>query len=160
MNTRDLIIEGVVPLFGMLMSFVIAGVIVLTISRARTRRLELQAEIQSKLIDKFGSTAELANFLQSEAGRQFVSGVQNAAEVNIRYKIHAGVRNGILFSALGIAFLILWPLTNSRGLVWPGVFMLMFGISFFGTAWSLSRYSASRQPAATGLPATSPTTEV
>jgi len=63
-----------IPLFGMMFSFVAAITIVIVVARAKTRRLQIQAELQAKLIEKFGSTPELIAFLQSEAGRAFVSG--------------------------------------------------------------------------------------
>ena len=142
---QEFIVEGLIPLLATLMSFVGVIIVVIVISRAKQRRLEIQAEIQSKLIDKFGTTGELASFLQSDVGRQFVTGVQNAGYRHVTERAHSAVRNGILFSALGLGFLALWPLTNTRELAWPGVLLLVLGLSFFGSAWSMLRFTQMRE---------------
>ena len=144
MEAKEFLIEGIIPLVGMLMSFIMVGVLVLVISRARLRRLEIQADLQSKLIDKFGSTGELSAFLQSEVGRQFVSGVQTAGVRNVQDRASSAVRTGIVFAALGLAFLVLWPLTNVRGLVWPGVFLFVIGAASFASAYSMLRFANVR----------------
>src|SRR5205823_5839866 len=110
------------------LSFGTAIAIIVIVSRTRMRRLEIQAELQSKLIEKFGSTPELVTFLQSQAGRDFVSGVQSGPVRMTRDRAAAGVRMGIMFTAIGIGFLALWPLTNTCGLVWPGVLLLVMGL--------------------------------
>jgi len=136
-----------IPLFGMMFSFVAAITIVIVVARAKTRRLQIQAELQAKLIEKFGSTPELIAFLQSEAGRAFVSGVQSGPNRMTRDRAAAGVRGGIMFSAIGLAFLVLWPLTNTRGLVWPGVILFAIGLAYFGSAYSLLRFNATKPDA-------------
>jgi hypothetical protein len=137
-------------------------VIVLAVSRARMRRLEIQAEMQSKLIDKFGSTGELASFLQSEVGQQFVNGVQTVGVRNVHDRAGSAVRSGIVLTALGLGFLALWPLTNSRGLVWPGVLLFVLGAAYFGGAYSMLRFADMRsgELAKRDLPAAMPTSEV
>jgi CBS domain containing-hemolysin-like protein len=146
---RDFILEGLIPLLAMFMSFVIVGVIVVTISRSRLRRLELQAEVQSKLIEKFGTSAELLAFLQSETGRQFVSGVQKGNTVVLRDRITAGFSRAIILSFLGIAFIALWLITDLRGLAWPGVLLLALGAGYLVATWATARLS---QPADVVIP--------
>src|SRR6476619_668714 len=141
---RDFILEGLIPLFGMLMSFTIVGIIIISVTKSRQRRLEMQTEIQSKLIDKFGSTGELASFLQSEVGRQFVTGVQTTGQRHIHDRALSAVRVGIVCTALGIGFLVLWPLANARGLVWPGVLLFVLGAAYFGSAYSMMRFAGLR----------------
>lgn len=96
-----------IPIFGMLSSTVMVVLIVYFVSRARQRRAEVQAEVQTKLIDRFGSAPELIDFLQSPAGRQFVSGVQSAPAVMARERILSGFSRSIILSMLGAAFLAL-----------------------------------------------------
>ena len=156
---REFILEGLIPLLITLMSFTIAGIIVITVVRARQRRMEMQTEIQSKLIDKFGSTGELGAFLNSDVGRQFVTGVQTTGQRHVHDRALSAVRVGIVFAALGIGFLVLWPLTNSRGLVWPGVLLFVLGAAYFGSAYSMMRFASLRsQPPS--APPPSPTAEV
>ncbi len=152
----EFIYAGIMPLVGVLMSFTLVGVIILGILRTRMRRMELQNDIQTKLIEKFNSPAELAAFLQSDVGRDFINGVQTAAERQVRARVSTAVRIGIIFAALGIAFLALWPLTNTPGLVWPGVLLLALGIAFFGSAYSMLHFASaedarSPRPTTTGV---------
>ena len=140
---RDFILEGLIPLLAVLMSFVLVGVIVLVISRSRLRRLELQAEVQSKLIEKFGSSAELLAFLQSPTGKQFVNGVQTGNAVHLRDRMLAGYSRAIVLSFLGAAFLALWLITNTRGLAWPGVLLFALGLGNLVATWTTAKLSQS-----------------
>lgn len=157
---REFILEGLIPLFGMLMSFAMVGIIIIVVARARQRRLEMQTEIQSKLIDKFGSTGELASFLQSDAGRQFVTGVQTAGQRHVHDRALSAVRVGIVFTALGVGFLVLWPLAGVRGLVWPGVLLFVLGAAYFGSAYSMMRFASLRSQPPGQAPPVNPTAGV
>jgi hypothetical protein len=149
---REFIVDGLIPLLGMLMSFVIVGVIVLVISKARTRRLELQTDVQSKLIEKFSSSAELVAFLQSETGRSFVNGVQKGNSVMMRDRITAGFSRAIILAFLGAAFIVLWLITDIRGLAWPGVLLLFLGAGYLVATWATTRMSHSSEVAITQPP--------
>jgi hypothetical protein len=127
---REFLQEGIFPLLGMLLSFAMVVFIVLIVTRARQRRLELQTELQSKLIEKFGSSVELVNFLQSPVGRQFVNGVQTGNIVRMQDRILAGYRSAIVLSFLGLAFIALWIIMGSVGLAWPGVLLLALGLGY------------------------------
>lgn len=157
---KEFILEGLIPLLGTLMSFTIVGIVIITVARSRQRRLEMQTEIQSKLIDKFGSTGELASFLQSEVGRQFVTGVQTAGQRHVHDRALSAVRAGIVLTALGVGFLVLWPLANARGLVWPGVLLFVLGAAYFGSAYSMMRFASLRSQPPSELPPSSPTAGV
>jgi hypothetical protein len=96
-----------IPIIGMLSSTAMIVLIVYFVTRARQRKAEVQAEVQSRLIDRFGTAPELIQFLQSPAGREFVSGVQSAPAHYARERIMAGFSRSIVLSTLGAAFLIL-----------------------------------------------------
>lgn len=95
----------VIPLAGILGSFTAAVLIVYFVSAARQRRAELQAEVQSKLIDRFGSSPEMIEFLKSSSGREFVTGVHEAPTLLTRERILNGITRSIVLTALGSAFL-------------------------------------------------------
>ena len=106
-------------------------VVVVAFFMWRNRKLQAQAELQSKLIDRFGSTPELISFLSSEAGRDFVNGVQRGTMHVARERVLSGVRRGIVFTFLGGAFLILWFVMDEVGLAWPAVLLLALGLGYF-----------------------------
>lgn len=135
-----------IPVLGMLLTFAAVIVIIMVVSRARLERAKMQAEIQSKLIEKFGSSNELVSFLQSQAGRDFVAGVQAAPVRQTRDRAAGAVRVGIIFTAIGVAFLLLWGIMRNVGLAWPGVIMLCLGIAYFASAYSLMRFSREQTP--------------
>jgi Na+/proline symporter len=143
MSPIEFIADGLIPLLGMALSFVMIIAIVVIVTRARQRKLELQAELQGKLIDKFGSSAELVSFLQSDLGQRFVNNVQTGHVKVARDKAATAVRIGIIFTALGVAFLTLWPITNTRGLAWPGVILLVLGFAYFATSYTTLHFADS-----------------
>jgi hypothetical protein len=157
-EARRFLIEGIIPLVGMLLSFVTVFAIVLVITRARQRRAEIQAELQSKLIEKFGSTAELVAFLQSNVGRQFVNGVQRGGTTLVHDRVLAGLRRAIIVSFLGLGFLALWLIEDLSGLAWPGVLLLVLGMGFFAASLTTMKFARSEEQPLT--PAAPPSSEI
>jgi hypothetical protein len=131
----------------MLLSFGAVIAIVLIVTRSRQRRIEIQADLQAKLIDKFGSSTELLTFLQSPAGKQFVNGVQTGNTVMMRDRIASGFSRAIILSFLGAAFIVLWLITDTRGLAWPGVLLLALGAGYLVATWATTRMSQSSEVA-------------
>ena len=118
------VIVVVAIIFGQL-SFV---VLLLVWWKTRTRKMELQAEVQTKLIDRLGSTPELVEFLQSSAGRDFVNGVQGRTAEQSREQVLAGVRRSIVLAALGVAFTGMWIAFGSVGFSVPSILFLALGL--------------------------------
>ena len=143
----EFVTEGLIPLLGMLLSFGAVIAIVLIVTRSRQRRIEIQADLQAKLIDKFGSSTELVTFLQSPAGKQFVNGVQTGNTVMMRDRIASGFSRAIILSFLGAAFIVLWLITDTRGLAWPGVLLLALGAGYLVATWATTRMSQSGEVA-------------
>jgi hypothetical protein len=118
-----------IPIIGMLSSSAMVVLIVYFVSRARQRRAEVQAEVQAKLIDRFGTAPELIAFLQSDTGRQFVSGVQSAPMLLARERVASGFSRAIVLSALGAAFLGLTFFYNDDFAV-PAAIVFSLGIGY------------------------------
>lgn len=121
--------------------------------RTRQRRLELQAEVQTKLIERFGSTPELVEFLQSPAGREFVDGVQTGAMKSSKERILTGVRRAVLLSFLGLGFLFLWIFFDEEGFTVPAVLLLALGVGHLVATFislSMSRKLLAEEPARHG----------
>lgn len=94
-----------IPIVGVMSSTVMVVMVVYFVTQARTRRVEAQVEMQGKLIDRFGSAPELIEFLQSPAGRSFVTGVQSAPGLLTRERLLTGFSRSIILTMLGVAFL-------------------------------------------------------
>ncbi|HVG24503.1 MAG TPA: hypothetical protein VND45_10140 [Thermoanaerobaculia bacterium] len=131
-----------IAIMGMVSSTAMVVLVVYFVARARQRRVEIQAEVQTKLIDRFGSAPELIHFLQSPAGRQFVSGVQGVPGAMARERIMAGFTRSIVLSMLGAAFLILTFVYNDDFAV-PAAILVSLGIGYLLAtlvSWRLSAH--------------------
>ena len=123
--------EGLVfiPIIGMLSSTAMVILVVWLVTRARQRKVEVQVEMQSKLIDRFGSAPELVQFLHSPAGKQFVSGVQVAPAILTRERILGGFTRSIVLTALGSAFLFL-TFMYDRDFAVPAAILFSLGLGY------------------------------
>jgi hypothetical protein len=118
-----------IPIVGIVASFTAAILIVYFTSRSRQRRIEVQAEMQSKLIDRFGTAPELIAFLQSEPGQKFVTGVQTAPTLLMHDRIVGGFRRAVVLTMLGVGFLFLY-FAADRDFLIPAVILLALGIGY------------------------------
>ena len=66
-------------------------------TNAKNRRAQVQADVQAKLIERFSTSKEFIEFLQSPAGQRFVSGVE------VSTAIYARDRNKLVPICLGEA---------------------------------------------------------
>ncbi|HEX2062394.1 MAG TPA: hypothetical protein VHK90_16770, partial [Thermoanaerobaculia bacterium] len=130
-----------IPLFGIAFSSVMVVMIVYFVTRGRQRRVEAQVQMQSRLIDRFGSATELIEFLHSPAGRQFVSGVQSAPAVLTRERILTGFTRAIVLTMLGAAFLFLTFWYEDAFAV-PAAILFSLGIGYFLATLVSYKFSA------------------
>jgi len=129
-----------IPIVAIIASFGAAVLIVYFVTRARQRRVELQAEMQSKLIDRFGSAPEMVGFLQSPAGKEFVAGVQTAPGILTRERVLGGFTRSIVLTFLGLAFLFL-TFWEDNDFVVPAAILLSLGVGYLVAtfvSWRLS----------------------
>jgi hypothetical protein len=123
-------VDEAIPLVAIVGSFMVAAFITWNIGRSRERRAQIQADIQSKLIERFGSAGELVTFLQSPAGREFVSGVQSAPIVATRERAAASFSRALVLTGIGGAFIALW-IVDRGGFGWavPGFILFSIGLA-------------------------------
>jgi hypothetical protein len=122
----------------------------------RQRRLKLQAEMHSRLLDKFSSAHEVVEFLQTPGGAQFVDSLSSEREEpanGILRSTHRGIVLAIV--AAGCLFLS-WYYRNSgeNPLLVIGVILLCLGIGFLLSAAVSQRLS--RTLGATGRTGNTP----
>lgn len=118
----------------------------------KRKRIQAQTEVQTKLIERFGSSTELVEFLKSETGREFVHGVQKGANAVIRDKALGGIRKSIILSFLGMGLIVVWAITGAEWVSWFGVMFLALGLGYLAAAYvsmRLSRESVESDHAAT-----------
>jgi hypothetical protein len=118
-----------IPIVGILSSSAMVVLVVFFVTRSRLRRVEVQSEMQSRLIDRFGTASELVEFLHSPAGREFVAGVQTAPAILTRERILSGLTRAIVLTALGCAFLGL-TLMYDHDFAVPAAIILALGIGY------------------------------
>jgi hypothetical protein len=114
-------------LFG-LFGFV-AWIIFSTIRRYKTAKL--QAGVQSKLLEKFGSGQELLAYVQSDAGKQFLDSL--TMEQRTPYgRILGATQAGVILVLLGLALLFLRGRVPGaeEGLLVSGTLTFTLGVGF------------------------------
>lgn len=138
-----------IPIIGILASNAMIVFIVYFVTKGRQRRIEAQAQVQARLIDRFGSAPELIDFLHSDAGKQFVRGVGEAPAVLARERVLSGFTRSIVLTALGTAFLFL-TFTYEDDFAVPAAILFSLGIGYLLS--TIVSYKLSTKFAESGFP--------
>ena len=85
--------------------FLMIAFIVWAKSHAKTQEARYNAEVQTKLIDRFGSGPEMIDFLKSPEGQQFATGISKLPRLAARDRVVSGFTRAIFLTFLGLAFL-------------------------------------------------------
>ena len=105
----------VVPVVFMLL----AGFAFWTISRSRLAKIQARVEMQNKVIEKFASVEEFAQFMNTESGRKVLD--LNDQPLNSpAERIISSVQKGIILSLLGLTGIILSAIFHRDGGI-PGL---------------------------------------
>lgn len=102
--------DDIAPILILPVMFATVAFIVWVVVNNRRRRdiMQAQTEMQTKLLDKFGSAQELANYLNSEAGQKFVTSA-TIEQTKPYGRILGGLTAGIVILLFGLASLSLRP---------------------------------------------------
>lgn len=114
-------IVAIVGGIGMVIAIVAAG------AMTKARKAQLRADVQMKLIDRFGSASEFIQFVQSEEGRRFLGDAPRVA----RASYIGGIRTGIILGCLGLAFVIIGVVDHDADWFVPAFILLGIGGGFF-----------------------------
>ena len=105
-----------------------------TFRRARAARL--QADVQGKLLDKFGSSRELLDYLHTTQGQRFLDFVVTE-RANPYSRILASAQAGVIMTLLGGALLMLQRMAAVQeaadALLVFGTLVLTLGIGFLAS---------------------------
>lgn len=130
-----------IPIIAILSTSAMVVLVVYFVTRGRQRRVEVQTEMQSRLIDRFGTAPELVEFLHSPAGRQFVQGVQTAPAVLTRERVLSGFTRAIVLTSVGLAFLMLTFMVDDDFAV-PAAILTSLGIGYLLSTFVSYRLSS------------------
>jgi hypothetical protein len=100
-------ITMLIPITISLGFFAMVVFIVWAKAHARAQQARYNAEVQTKLIDRFGSGPEMIDFLKSPEGQQFATGISKLPKLAARDRVVAGFTRSIFLTFLGLAFLSL-----------------------------------------------------
>lgn len=117
--------EGILVALGFFAAVV--GIVWLR-ARVNQVRLARQAETQQQLLAKFQSGRELAEFIETEDGKQFLRQFESDRNGTILVVLSAG----IVSSALGLGFLVL--MVWEDGFLYPGVGTTALGVGLIAAA--------------------------
>ncbi len=121
-------------------------------SRGWNRTFKQQSELHARLIEKFGTSQELAAYLESEAGKQFLMaspiafGPESGQRMpNVLARMLTPLQAGIVMTMLGIGLLFLRHAgpDMETGMTVLGTLVLMPGIGFIlsaGVTWVLAHH--------------------
>ena len=131
-----------IPIVSVITSSIMVVIIVALVTKSRERRLEAQVQMQTRLIDRFGSANELVQFLHSTAGRQFVGGIAAVPKMFARERIVAAFTRAIILTAVGVAFTIISILEDDSGWYIPAAIVFSLGVGYLIAAivtWKFSQ---------------------
>ena len=113
-----------VGFFGMIAFIVWAN------AHTKAQQARYNAEVQTKLIDRFGSGPEMIEFLKSPEGQQFATGISKLPRLAARDRVVGGFTRAIFLTFLGIAFLGLeFTEMENPGFLITGAILLALGLA-------------------------------
>ena len=116
-----------------LIVFIFAGFILYLLAARNRAQLRYRMEVQKELIAKFSSSGELAEFLNSDAGKLLVSGTRIDYSAQVRHPPKAktakeivamAIAWGVLILAVGVAIFM------TRGLTTASALFMAVGVGF------------------------------
>lgn len=140
--------EAIGPLVTMMVLPFLAGFIVWLVltNRRRSETVRAQTEMQTRLLEKFSSSQEMLQFLQSDAGKKFLQSA-TIEQTKPCGRIIGGTTVGIVSATVGIAFLFVSKSPSDAdavlGLSLVGGVLLALGIGFLLS--SIAAYLLSKK---------------
>ena len=136
-----------IPIISIIGTSATVVLIVLFVTRARQRRAEMRSEVQMRLIDKFGSSAEFVKFLESPSGLQFLEQPRRAS----RERALGGLTAALVCTFIGLAFLGCALVFRDAGWYVPAFILTGIGLAFFistAISWRLTKQWTGTSPIA------------
>lgn len=129
-----------IPIVGSIGFFLTICVIAVSVSNTRRERARYQAEVQTRMIDRFSSAPEFVTFLSSKEGREFMQTFETQPRLAARDRILKGIRTATVLSFLGFAFVVI-SFMEDRTLIIPGLVLLGLGLGYVASTVLMMRLS-------------------
>ena len=102
----------------------------------KSKIAKAQSDMQTKLLDKFGSSQELLDFMKTEAGQRFIqtTPVEAPPQRNPYSRILRSITAGTILTFLGIGFLSISSYAGGHGFSVFGTISLAIGLGFLVSA--------------------------
>lgn len=102
----------------------------------RSKLAKAQSDMQTKLIDKFGSSQELLDYMKTEAGQRFIQAppVEAPPQRNPYSRILRSITAGTILTFLGIGLLSIDSYAGGHGFSVFGTIGLAIGLGFLVSA--------------------------
>jgi hypothetical protein len=136
-----------IPIVAIAGSFLMVVAIVWFGTRAKERTARYRADVQMKMLDRFGSAAEFTQFLESPTGKEFLQQPQRRT----RDRALGNLTGALITSFIGLAFLASGLVMRDDGFFIPAFILLAIGIALFissAIAWKLNKQGNGTQPPA------------
>ena len=110
--------------------FAMIAFIVWAKAHSKAQQSRYNAEVQTKLIDRFGSGPEMIEFLKSPEGQQFATGISKLPKLAARDRVVGGFTRAIFLTFLGLAFLALcFTEMENPGFIITGAILTALGLA-------------------------------
>ncbi len=103
-------------------------------SRQMNQALEAKSRLQQQVLSQFSESDELAHFLNTPAGEEFVSAAEMPIDNNPYTSILRSIRGGILAIAVGVTLYFLNNEVGGEGFRWLGILLSVGGLAVIGGA--------------------------
>lgn len=139
--------EALIPIIVLTTMLLVAGWMVRTVSTNRRLRetASMQTQMQTRLLEKFGTSQEMLQYLESDAGKKFVESA-SLERSNPHGRILSAVQSGVLLVLGGVAMLAAGSGLGhdaAQGTWFLGLMGLMLGVGFLISSFIAYRLSKS-----------------
>jgi hypothetical protein len=125
-----------IPIICSIGCYIMITVIVTAIVRGKTERAKAQADVQAKMVERFGTAPEFIEFLRSSEGKVFMGSMAKTQERTALDRVVGGFSRATVTAFLGLGFVLLYcvPDTRWEGFIIAGLILLTLGIGFILSA--------------------------
>ena len=132
-----------IPIVTSIGFYIMVTIIVVAGIRGKSERARAQAEVQAKMVERFGTAPEFIEFLRTAEGKQFMGTIEKTQERNALDRVVGGFSRATILTFLGLGFLAMNFFEDTRfaGFIIAGFVLLGLGLGFVFSALVALRLS-------------------